>query len=77
MMSTNLSNIAILNINGTDYNCIISIISKSEAINLMENIDFTENVKYFMKKKLLLNEQKWEIINQIRDKSFVSIYKNG
>ena len=77
MMSTNLRNIAILNINGADYNCIISRISKSEAINLMETIDLTENVEYYMKKKLLLNEQKWKIINQIRDKNFVSIYKNG
>ena len=77
MISTNLSNIAILNINSADYNCIISRISKSEAINLIGNIDLTENVEYYMKKKLLLNEQKWKIINQIRDKNFVSIYKNG
>ena len=31
MMSMNLSDIAILNINGADYCCIISGISKSEA----------------------------------------------
>ena len=30
----NLSNIAILNINGADYYCIINIISKNEAINV-------------------------------------------
>ena len=35
MMSMNLSNIAILNINSADYCCIISRISKSEAINVM------------------------------------------
>ena len=29
MMSMNLSNIAILNIKGTDYCCIISLISKN------------------------------------------------
>ena len=32
MMSMNLGDIAILNIKGTDYGCIISGISKSEAI---------------------------------------------
>ena len=35
MMSMNLSDIAILNIKGSDYRCIISLISKSEAIDLM------------------------------------------
>ena len=34
MMSMNLSDIAILNIKGFDYCCIISRISKSKAINL-------------------------------------------
>ena len=34
MMSMNLSNIVILNIKGFDYHCIISLISKNEAINL-------------------------------------------
>ena len=38
----NLSNIAIPNIHGVDYRCIISGISKSEAVNLMQNIDLTE-----------------------------------
>ena len=32
IMSINLSNIAILNIKGTDYRCIISRINNSEAI---------------------------------------------
>ena len=31
MMSINVSNIAILNIKGSDYRCIISLISKNEA----------------------------------------------
>ena len=39
----NLSNIAILNIKGADYCCIISGISKSEAINLMQNINLTKS----------------------------------
>ena len=38
----NLSNIAILKIENADYHCIISGISKSEATNLMQNIDLTE-----------------------------------
>ena len=43
MLSMNLSNIAkhYLNIKGADYCCIISGINKSEAINLMQNIDLT------------------------------------
>ena len=35
MMSMNLSDIAILKMKNTDYCCIITGISKSEAINLM------------------------------------------
>ena len=38
VMSMNLSNIAILNIKA-DYHCIISTISKSKAIDLMQNIN--------------------------------------
>ena len=41
-MSINFSDIAILNIKGSDYCCIISRISKSEAINLMQNTDLTK-----------------------------------
>ena len=41
-MSLNLSDIAILNINGSDYCGVISGISKSEAINLIQNTDLTE-----------------------------------
>ena len=37
----NLSNIAILNIKGSNYHCIISGISKNEAIKLLQNIDLT------------------------------------
>ena len=42
MMSMNVSDIAISNIKFADYCCIISGISKSEIINLMQNIDLTE-----------------------------------
>ena len=42
MMSMNLCNIAILIIKGSDYRCIISRISKNEAINLIQNADLTK-----------------------------------
>ena len=41
MMSMNLIDIAILNIKGSDYCCLISVISKSEPIELMQNTDLT------------------------------------
>ena len=41
-VSMDLSNIAILNIHGANYCCIISRISKSEAINLLKKVDLTE-----------------------------------
>ena len=41
MISMNLSNIAYLNMKGADYRCVISGISKSEAINLIQNINLT------------------------------------
>ena len=42
MMSTNLNDIVILNIKSADYRCIISGISKSGAMNLMQNTDLAE-----------------------------------
>ena len=45
MMSMNFSDIASLNIKSSDYCCIISGISKSEAINLMQSIDLTGKSK--------------------------------
>ena len=41
MMSMNLSDIAFLKIKGSNHRCIISLISKDEAINLMQNADMT------------------------------------
>ena len=40
-MSMNLSDIATLNIKSSDYRCIISGISKSEAMNIIQNINST------------------------------------
>ena len=42
MMSVNLSEIAILKIKSSDYRYIISLISKNEAIKLLQNADLTE-----------------------------------
>ena len=47
MMSMNLSDIAILNIKGSDYRCITSGISKKEAINLMQNTDLSGKVEHY------------------------------
>ena len=45
-MSINLSDIAILNVKGSDYCCIISLISKNEAINLMQNADLAKKTEH-------------------------------
>ena len=37
MISINLSNTAILNINGVEYRCIIYKVSKCQAIKLLQN----------------------------------------
>ena len=44
MMSVNLSDVAILSIKGSNYRCIISLISKNNAINLLQNADLTKKV---------------------------------
>ena len=41
-MSTNLNDIAILIINSVNFCCIIGRNSKSEAVNLLQNVDLTE-----------------------------------
>ena len=58
MMSMNLSEIATLNIKGSNYRCIVTRISNSEAMKLLQNGDLTEksgalrknNEKYISKK---------------------------
>ena len=44
MMSTNLDDIAVLNINGANYGCIISAISKSKEKTLLQSIDLSKKV---------------------------------
>ena len=39
--------IAILNIIGFDYRCIISLICEKENINLVQNADLTEKKEYY------------------------------
>ena len=51
MMSVNLSDIAILNIKGSDYHC-ISLISKTEAIKLLQNINLTVKSATLKDKKI-------------------------
>ena len=45
IMSINLSDIAILDFKAHDYRCIISLISKNEAITLLENADLNEKIE--------------------------------
>ena len=52
------SDIAILNIKGAYYCCIISEISKSEAIMLMGSINVTEKKRNIIKHKNLLSHIK-------------------
>ena len=51
MISVNLSDIAILNMKASDYRCIISLISKNEAINLWQNVDLTKKKRIIIKNK--------------------------
>ena len=44
MMSINFSDISFLNINGSDYHCIISLISKDKDVNFLQNGDLTEKI---------------------------------
>ena len=47
----NLSDIAILNIKGSAYRCIINLTSKNEAINLMQSADLTKKTEHYKSKK--------------------------
>ena len=42
MISINLDDIAILNIRGVDYRCVVNGISKSKTVNLLQNADLSE-----------------------------------
>ena len=50
MMSMNFSNTAILKIKNADYHCIITGITQSETIKLLQNIGLTEKSETLSKK---------------------------
>ena len=52
MMSVNLSDIVISNIKGSNYRFIISLISKNETINLLQNADLNEKIRALSIKKI-------------------------
>ena len=43
---------AILSFSGPDYRCIISVISKNKAINLLQNAEFTKESRKLLKKEI-------------------------
>ena len=49
IMPMNLSDIAILNINGVDYFCIITRISKGEAAKLLQTADLNKKKQKHIK----------------------------
>ena len=51
MISINLNDHTILNINGVDYCGIINGISKSDAMNVLQNADLTEKEEYYKDKE--------------------------
>ena len=69
MTSMNLSYIFILNIKGHDYHCIITVTSKSKAINYCKIVTQLKKVEHYKKSK---NCKLKKYI-----KTFESIYKNG
>ena len=62
MISMSLSDIAILNINGSEYRCIIRGISKNEGVNLMRH-------------DLYNGEEKWNIIKMNNLFSYIKMGK--
>ena len=44
MTSVDIKRIALLNIHGLDYRCIINKIGKIEAISILKNADLTEKI---------------------------------
>ena len=46
MMSINISDISILNIKGSDYCCVINLISKNGAIKFIQNGDLTKKAEH-------------------------------
>ena len=47
MISMNLSDITILNIEGSNNRCVISLFNKNEAISLMQSADLTKKAEHY------------------------------
>ena len=56
-MSMNISDIAVLNIKGVDYCCIIRGISKNEVIDLMQNVNLTEKSRTLKQKSVKVGKE--------------------
>ena len=81
MISMNLSNIAILNIHGVNYRCIINGISRSEAVNLLQNTDLSDKkksiiIKYNFYLSCINNLKDVNIDNILRSNQIFSSEKN-
>ena len=63
----NLNDITIINVKGSDYHCIISLISKSKAIKLIQNNDLTKKSGTLLNKKLLSNIKMGKEVLTFRD----------
>ena len=50
MMSINFRNIAISKVKNTEYCCIITVVSNTEAIKLLQNINLTEKREHYKTK---------------------------
>ena len=47
MMSMKLNNIAILNIHGFDYHCIVNGMSKKGVVNILKKADLSKKLDYY------------------------------
>ena len=63
----NLNDITIINVKGSDYHCIISLISKSKAIKSIQNNDLTKKSGTLLNKKLLSNIKMGKEVLTFRD----------
>ena len=59
LMSINLDDIVISNINGIDFQCNINGVNKSEATNLLKNADLTEKSTTLSKLVFVYHIKKW------------------
>ena len=65
MVSINIGDIAILNIKGSDYDCVTSLISKNEAIKLMQNFFRLEKAEHYKTWKIIIIVIHYTIWNKV------------